>query len=75
MRKVLSMAGAIEDKDETHLSGAPEFNLALRMQLLVGSTSYAIQQQSEYQAAFVRMTDTDDAVVQVLGVAWLHMWG
>jgi hypothetical protein len=66
-RKALSAAGVIDDKDEAHLSGAPEFNLALRMQLLVGSTSYAIQQQSEYRAAFVRMTEGEEVTVQVRG--------
>ncbi|KAI8470399.1 MAG: hypothetical protein J3K34DRAFT_510286 [Monoraphidium minutum] len=53
-RSLLSLAGVIADSDDQQITGAPEFAIALRTQLLVGGTTYAIQAQPEYEAAFGR---------------------
>ena len=50
----MSLLGAIADSEDAAISGAPEFAIALRTQLLVGAASYAIQEQPEYEAAFGR---------------------
>lgn len=62
------MVGVIADKEEAEVSGVPEFPVAVRTQLLVGESSYAIQAQPTYAAAFSRMEDAvGDVLVQVGG--------
>jgi hypothetical protein len=46
-RSLLSLVGVIADAEELAISGAPEFAIALRTQLLVGAASYAIQVRPE----------------------------
>ncbi|GBF89796.1 hypothetical protein Rsub_02966 [Raphidocelis subcapitata] len=58
-RAALSLLGLIADAQEQELSGAPEFAIALRTQLLVGGSTYAIQAQPEYEAAFGRPDAAD----------------
>lgn len=65
-RWLLMAAGLLTDKEETEVSGVPEFPVAVRTQLLVGETSYAIQAQPAYAAAFSKMEDAiGDVLVQV----------
>lgn len=64
-RWLLNMAGVISDKEETQTTGAPEFPVAVRTQLLVGQISYAIQDQPAYAAAFTSMEGVPEADVQV----------
>lgn len=60
------MVGVIADKMDDEVTGVPEFPIAVRTQLLVGESSYAIQAQPEYAAAFTRMEDAvGDVLVQV----------
>jgi len=64
-RWLLNMMGLVPDKEDTQHTGAPEFPVAVRTQLLVGETSYAIQDQPAYAAAFTRMENMEeDACVQ-----------
>ncbi|KAF8062000.1 Pigl [Scenedesmus sp. PABB004] len=58
-RALLSAVGVIADSEGGEASGVPEFGVAVRTQLLVGESSYAIQDQPSYAAAFAR----DDGVV------------
>jgi len=68
VRSVLSFAGLIADSEDLQITGAPEFGLALRTQLLVGGGTYAIQEQPEYAAAFGgREEDAGDGEVKVRG--------
>lgn len=53
-RGLLSLLGLIANAERAVASGAPEFAIALRTQLLVGGDTYAIQAQPEYEAAFGR---------------------
>jgi hypothetical protein len=65
-RWLLNMLGLIADDEESHQTGAPEFNVAVRTQLLVGETSYAIQDNPAYAAAFAKMENMEeDMVVKV----------
>lgn len=64
------MIGVIEDKEEAEVNGLPEFPVAVRTQLLVGETTYAIQSQPAYAAAF---TKTEDAVEDVLVQVRRHL--
>lgn len=61
------MTGVTVDKEqEPEVSGAPEFPVAVRTQLLVGESSYAIQAQPMYASAFTRVEDAvGDVLVQV----------
>lgn len=64
-RWVLSCLGRISDQECTEESGLPDFPLAVRTQLLVGETSYAIQAQPSYAAAFSKTQDIGEVMVQV----------
>ncbi len=65
-RSLLSFLGLIADSEDHQISGAPEFGLALRTQLLVGGDTYAIQKQPEYEAAFGRHEEEEgDGEVKV----------
>lgn len=60
------MAGLIADDEDTQHTGAPEFSVAVRTQLLVGEASYAIQDQPAYATAFTQMEHMEeDVCVQV----------
>eukprot|EP00775_Hariotina_reticulata_P002590 gene2590-2892_t len=65
-RWVLSCLGRISDQECTEESGLPDFPLAVRTQLLVGETSYAIQAQPSYAAAFSKTQDVGEVMVQVV---------
>lgn len=74
---LLNMMGLVPDKEDTHQTGAPEFPVAVRTQLLVGETSYAIQDQPAYAAAFTRMEHMEeDACVQACPrlTHWCPAW-
>ena len=65
LRRLLSLLGVTADAGDDRgggPSGAPEFGVALRTQLLVGGDTYAIQAQPEYAAAFGRPDDAADGV-------------
>jgi hypothetical protein len=65
-RWLLNMAGLIADDEDTQHTGAPEFSVAVRTQLLVGEASYAIQDQPAYATAFTKMEHMEeDVCVQV----------
>eukprot|EP00878_Enallax_costatus_P038361 GHUV01043572.1.p1 GENE.GHUV01043572.1~~GHUV01043572.1.p1 ORF type:complete len:312 (+),score=102.46 GHUV01043572.1:276-1211(+) len=67
VRWMLSMVGVIADDEDDEVTGVPEFPIAVRTQLLVGESSYAIQAQPQYTAAFTRMEDAvGDVLVQVV---------
>lgn len=59
---LLNMAGLVADAEDTQQTGAPEFPVAVRTQLLVGETSYAIQDQPAYAAAFTKMEHMEEDV-------------
>lgn len=61
-RWVLNMLGVIADNEDTVHTGAPEFPVAVRTQLLVGEASYAIQDQPAYAAAFTKMEHMEEDV-------------
>lgn len=63
-RFLMSLAGVIEDQEDLGLTGAPEFIVAVRTQLMLGESSYAIQLQPAYAHAFAKLDD-DDGIVQV----------
>lgn len=65
-RHVLNLLGLVADKEDTHATGAPQFPVAVRTQLLVGQTSYAITQQAAYAAAFSR-AGSDEGVAAAAG--------
>lgn len=56
------MLGVIADNEDTVHTGAPEFPVAVRTQLLVGEVSYAIQDQPAYAAAFTKMEHMEEDV-------------
>jgi hypothetical protein len=56
------MLGVIADNEDTVHTGAPEFPVAVRTQLLVGEASYAIQDQPAYAAAFTKMEHMEEDV-------------
>jgi hypothetical protein len=64
-RALLNMAGLIADAEDTQQTGAPEFSVAVRTQLLVGQASYSILEQPAYSAAFTRMEGSTEHEVQV----------
>jgi hypothetical protein len=57
---IASFLGVFPESDKLKLSGAPEFTVAMRTQLLVGQSTYAIQQSPEYAHAFASMEDEGD---------------
>lgn len=69
-RWLLNMAGLIADAEDTQQTGAPEFPVAVRTQLLVGEASYAIQDQPAYAAAFTKMEHMEEDVCVQVRVRW-----
>lgn len=65
--------GVLAAEEEVGLTGAPEYTVALRTQLLVGAPTYAIAGQEEYQEAF--RADDGDVMVQVGGGGAGGGWG
>jgi hypothetical protein len=62
------MLGLVADREDTQHTGAPEFTVAVRTQLLVGETSYAIQDQPAYATAFTKMEHMEEDVCVKVGV-------
>lgn len=61
------MLGLVADNEDMQHTGAPEFPVAVRTQLLVGEASYAIQDQPAYATAFTKMEDADEDVCVKVG--------
>jgi hypothetical protein len=79
------MLGLVADNEDTQHTGAPEFPVAVRTQLLVGEASYALQDQPAYATAFTKMGDADEDVCVKVGCSrgsvlegvcrWVGWWG
>ena len=51
--------GMGSENERLKLTGAPEFTVAVRTQLLVGQSTYAIQSSPEYAHAFSSMAEEE----------------